>query len=153
MFAIDCIVFQPVSQLFTDEMVIFVCVSNYIEEFWLCDSSWCGCAVEGMLKSKTVLTISLSLSLSLSLFRPRELTFSWWGCYALCLSHKPTELAHSIYSVLVSVSVFMALSTVFHSINSPDNFPLSHSVLLVLFLPYWSFRLYISLWKYQSSLI
>ena len=42
-------------------------------------------------------------------------------------------------SVLVSVSVFMALSTVFHSINSPDNSPLSHSVLPVSFLPYWSF--------------
>ena len=40
------------------------------------------------------------------------------------------------YSVLVSISVFMSLSTVFHSINSPDNSPLSHSVLLVLFLPY-----------------
>ena len=32
------------------------------------------------------------------------------------------------YSVLVSISVFMALSTVFHSINSPDNSPFSHSV-------------------------
>ena len=49
------------------------------------------------------------------------------------------------YSVLVSISVFMALSSVFHSINSPDNSPLSHSVLPVLFLPYWSFQLYISL--------
>ena len=38
-------------------------------------------------------------------------------------------------SVLVSVSVFMALSTVFDSIISPDNSPLSHSVLLVLSLP------------------
>ena len=38
--------------------------------------------------------------------------------------------------VLVSVSVFMALSTVFHFINSSDNSPLSHPVLLVLFLPY-----------------
>ena len=47
-------------------------------------------------------------------------------------------------SVLVSVSVFMVLSTVFHSINSPDNSPLSHSVLPVLFLPYWSFQPYIS---------
>ena len=45
------------------------------------------------------------------------------------------------FSVLVSISVFMALSTVFHSINSPDNSPLSHSVLLVLCLPYWSFQL------------
>ena len=44
----------------------------------------------------------------------------------LCLRHKPTELAHSFYSVLVSVSVFMALSTVFHSLNSaPDNSALS----------------------------
>ena len=34
-------------------------------------------------------------------------------------------------SVLVSVSVFMALSPEFRSINSPDNSPLSHSVLLV----------------------
>ena len=35
------------------------------------------------------------------------------------------------YSVLVSVSVSMALSTVFHSINSPDNSPLSYFVLPV----------------------
>ena len=47
--------------------------------------------------------------------------------------------------VLVSVSVFMSLSTVFYSINSPANSPLSHSVLPVLFLPYWSFELCISL--------
>ena len=25
---------------------------------------------------------------------PRGLTL-WWGCYGLCLTHKPTELAHS----------------------------------------------------------
>ena len=43
------------------------------------------------------------------------------------------------YSVLGSVSVFMALSTVFHSVNSHENSSLSHSVLLVLILPYWSF--------------
>ena len=36
------------------------------------------------------------------------------------------------YPVLVSIPVFMALSTVFHSIKSPDNSPLSDSVLLVL---------------------
>ena len=55
------------------------------------------------------------------------------------------SLPTTFYSVLVSISVSMALSTVFLSINSPDNSPLSHSVLLVLFLPYWSFELYISL--------
>ena len=34
--------------------------------------------------------------------------------------HKPTELAHPIFfnSVLVSISVFMALSTVFHSVHA-----------------------------------
>ena len=56
------------------------------------------------------------------------------------------SLPTPFYSVPVSVSVFMALSTVFHSINSPDNSPLSDSVLPVSsFLPYWSFQLYISL--------
>ena len=33
------------------------------------------------------------------------------------------SLPTPFYSVLVSVSVFMALSTVFHCINSPDNSP------------------------------
>ena len=34
----------------------------------------------------------------------------------------------------------MALSIVFHSINSPKNTPFSHSVLSVLIVPYWSFQ-------------
>ena len=74
---------------------------------------------------------------------PRRLTFTWQGCCGLHFWHKPTLLVHSFYSGLVSISVFMALSTVFHSINSPDNPPLSRSVLSVLFLPCWSFQLYI----------
>ena len=57
------------------------------------------------------------------------------------------SLPTPFYSVLVSISVFVALSTVFHSINSPDNSPLSHSVLPVLFLPRCSFQLYISLYE------
>ena len=48
-------------------------------------------------------------------------------------------------SVLVSIFVFMVLLTVFHSIVSPDNSPLSHFLLPVFFLPDWSFQLYISL--------
>ena len=52
----------------------------------------------------------------------------------------------SFYSVLMSISVFMALSTVFHSINSPDNSPLSHSVLLVYFCLTGPFN-YISLYE------
>ena len=45
-------------------------------------------------------------------------------------------------SVLVSVSFFTALSTVFHSTNSPDSSLFSGSVFPVLLLPYWSFQLY-----------
>ena len=46
------------------------------------------------------------------------------------------NLSTPFYSVLVSISVFMALSTAFHSINSPDSCQFSHSVPLVLSLPY-----------------
>ena len=52
------------------------------------------------------------------------------------------SLPTPFYSVLVSVSVILALSSVFRSVYSPDNSPLSHSVLPVLYLPYWSFQLY-----------
>ena len=55
------------------------------------------------------------------------------------------NLPTPFYSILVSTSVFLSRSTVFYSINSPDNSPLSHSVLPVLILPYWSFQLYESL--------
>ena len=60
-------------------------------------------------------------------------------------------LPTSFYSVLVSVSVFITLSTVFHCINSPVNSSFSHSVLPVLALPYWSFQLHISVWKVSFS--
>ena len=47
----------------------------------------------------------------------RGLSFMWWGCCGLC---KPTELAHSVLLFLcLFMSIIMALSTVFHSINSP----------------------------------
>ena len=48
--------------------------------------------------------------------------------------HQPI-LPIPFYSVLVPISVGMALSTVFHSINFPNNFLLSRSVLPVLILP------------------
>ena len=50
----------------------------------------------------------------------------------------PTPFFFFFYSVIVSTSLFVALSTVFYSITSPDNSPLSHcssgllSALLVL---------------------
>ena len=55
------------------------------------------------------------------------------------------NLPTPFYSALMSLSAFMALSTVFHSTNSSDNSPLSHSVLPVLFLPFSSFHLYLFL--------
>ena len=63
------------------------------------------------------------------------------------------SLPTPFYSVLVSISLFMALSTVFYSIYSPDYSPISHSVLQVLILPYWSFQLYVALLKSSSALI
>ena len=60
------------------------------------------------------------------------------------------SLPTPFYSVLVSVSVFMALSTVFHSMNSPDNSPLSHcssgliSALLVLSTIYLFTKVFLS---------
>ena len=62
----------------------------------------------------------------------------------VCDINQPS-LATPFYSVLVSISVFMALSTVFHSVTSPANSPFSHSVLPVLSLPYWSFQLHVPL--------
>ena len=51
------------------------------------------------------------------------------------------------YSVLVSISVFMDLSTVSHSMNSPDNSLFSHSVLTVLSLSFIDPFSYISLYE------
>ena len=65
---------------------------------------------------------------------PCGLAFMWWGCCGLHQRHKPTELATPFQSVLMFISVFMAFSTVFHSIKSYSNSPLSHSVLPVLIL-------------------
>ena len=62
--------------------------------------------------------------------------------YVKCI--KKPGLPTPFYSVLVSISVFMAFSTAFHSINSSDNSPLSRSILSVLILPDRSFQLRIS---------
>ena len=57
---------------------------------------------------------------------------------------------HTPFYSVVSVSVFLALSTVFHSMNSPDDFLLSHAPLPVFF----SALLVLStIWKSPSALI
>ena len=78
------------------------------------------------------------------------------GDVTVYVRHNQLRLPTPFYSVLVSVSVFMALSTVFRSINSPDNPLFSHSSLCssgLISLLYWSFQLHISLWKSPSALI
>ena len=50
------------------------------------------------------------------------------------------SLPTPFHSFLVSISVFMAVSTVFHSRNSLNNSSFGHSVLPVFSLPYWSFH-------------
>ena len=56
------------------------------------------------------------------------------------------SLLTPFYSVLVSVSVFVALSTVFHFINSHKNSPFSHSILPVFFCLIGPFN-YMSLYE------
>ena len=74
---------------------------------------------------------------------PRGLTFTWWGCCSLCFWHKPTELAHLfLFCSCVCFCLYCPFNCISFN-NSPDNSPLSHSLLPVLFLPYWSFQQYI----------
>ena len=60
------------------------------------------------------------------------------------------SLPTPFYFVFVSIFVFMALLTVFHSINSPDNSPLSRPVLSVYFCLIGPFN-YISPMKVSLS--
>ena len=80
-------------------------------------------------------------------------TFTWWGCsgdvVVYAFDTNQLSLPIPFYSVFVSVSVYMALSTVFHSIL-PSTLPLSQSVLSVFFLSYCPFN-YIFLLKVSFS--
>ena len=63
---------------------------------------------------------------------PRGFTFTWWGCYCLCLWHKPTELVHS----------FVIGSCVCFCLYGPFNhilFHLSYCVFSSLISACWSF--------------
>ena len=73
---------------------------------------------------------------------PRAHSYSRSGDVAVYVfdTNQPSLLT-PFSSILTSISVFMALSTVFQTVSSPDNSPLSRAVLPVLFLPYWSFQL------------
>ena len=66
---------------------------------------------------------------------------------------KSTELTHSFLFCSCVYFCLHGLPSVFHFMNSPDNYPLSRSVFPVLFLPHWSLQLYISVGKSPSTLI
>ena len=69
-----------------------------------------------------------------SILCPHGLTASRCGDVAVYVFDiNQSSLPTPFYSVLVAVSVFTALSTVFHFIDYFNNFQLSHSVLPVLF--------------------
>ena len=87
----------------------------------------------------------LSLSQVLSYMSPRVHLHLVGDVAVYVLDINQPNMPTTFYSVLMSISIFIALSTVFQSINFPDNSPLSYSVLPVLFLPYWSSELNISL--------
>ena len=63
---------------------------------------------------------------------------AWWRCCSLCPWHKPTEVATPFCYVLVSVSVFVVLSTI-HSINPPNSLWLSCFVIPTLLMSCWPF--------------
>ena len=68
-----------------------------------------------------------------------------WMLRFYVLDINQLSLLTPFYSVLLSISVLTALSTLFYSINSSDNISLSQSVLLVLFLPHLPFQHYLCL--------
>ena len=71
--------------------------------------------------------------------------------HTLCFWHKPTELAHSfIFCSCVYFCLYDPFSCILF-INSHNKSLLSHSVLPMLFLPYWSFQLYIFFMKVSFS--
>ena len=96
--------------------------------------------------------------LSLSMFSSLFLSSLWahlcvLGMLWIVLWHTPTELAVSFLFCSGVCFCLYALSTVFHSVNYPDNSPFSHSVLPVACLSCRSFQLPSCLWKCPSALI
>ena len=71
------------------------------------------------------------MSISLSLV-PMGSPSCGWDVAVYVLDINKPNLPTPFYSVLMAISVFMALSTVFHSMTSPNNSPLLHSVLPIL---------------------
>ena len=101
---------------------IFLIVSFYLTELM---ADWCQNVHQILL---TIITRSLSLS---PYWVPAGSPSRGRDVAIYLFEINQPSLPTLFYSVLVSAYFVMALSTVFHSMNSPDNSLLSHSVLLV----------------------
>ena len=89
------------------------------------------------MKNEGLRSTTLLSSESVSLSLPEDSPSRGWDVAVYIFDINQPSLPTAFYSLLVSISDFLALSTtVFHSLNSPDNPLLSHSILPVLFLPY-----------------
>ena len=130
-----------VSPLMQEPEVLFSCEFELFMEqpYWFAVYQWR--AEKGWLVMHSIL---LSLTPTLLMAPAGSPSRGGDVTVYVCDINQPS-LPTPFYSVLVSISDFMALSTAFHSINSPDNFPFSHSLLPVLSLPFWSLQLYVSL--------
>ena len=103
-------------------------------------------------RSRFSLLFLLLLADAIVLFRSTQAHLHVVGMLRFMSDINQPSLPTAFNSVLVSISIFRALSTAFHSINSPDNSLFSHFVLLpVLSLPCWSFQLCSFLWKSPSA--
>ena len=78
-----------------------------------------------------IITIIIIIIVIIFLVCSRGLTFTWWGCCCLFLTQTNRACPLLFILFLCLFSVFMALWTVFHYINSLNNCPFSHSVLPV----------------------
>ena len=102
--------------------------------------------------STSLLSPLSSSSINRSVCRKQRKTFTCDFCESCFVfiwpSFKPPELTRSFsFCSCVCFCLYGPANYMLHSIISPENSPLSHFVLPVLFLPYWSFQLLIFLYK------
>ena len=74
----------------------------------------CNCYIQNFMCKFDVCNMSDRQVLDCCGSGPGGFTFTWWGCYGLCLWHKPTELAHSF---LLRSCIYFCLYSPFDCIS------------------------------------
>ena len=115
----------------------------------------CRCLLESCQVERRLMGSGSFVSSSLLVpYPPRVLTFTWWGCFGLCQRHKPTELAHPfLFCSCVCFCLYGPFNCISFRKFSRQLSAFSLCFFPVVFLPYWSFQLLISLGKSPSALI